>query len=403
MMTPDSSDSLIAVTAGPPTQADVAQRIADAALALGFARVGFAGVARFDAAADRLRNWLAHGFHGRLDYLDGEEDRADPTQLLAGVKTIVAVALSYAEPPPLPLRATADGPNLVGEVARYARGEDYHIVMKQKLLRLADRCREIVGRDVVARACVDTAPLLEHEVARAAGLGFSAKSTLTIVPGVGSYVLLGELLLDVELPLSEPMRQGCGSCRACLDACPTGAFVDAHVLDARRCIAYLTIEHDGSIPRELRAPIGARVFGCDVCQEVCPFNASRAPKPRVPELTPRPELAMVDLIALLELGSAGYRRLVKRSALRRVTRFTLARNAAVALGNSRDSRAVAPLTRALSQNPGAVVREHAAWALGELGPLCDAAGHAALQQAAASDPAEVVRAEAALALQRFRL
>lgn len=402
MMTSDSSNSP-AATAGPPTQAELARRIADAALALGFSRVGFAGAARFDAAAERLRNWLTQGFHGRLAYLDGPEDRADPAQLLAGVKTIVAVALSYAEPAGLPLRATADGPNLAGEVARYARGEDYHIVMKQKLLRLADRCREIVGRDVVTRACVDTAPLLEHEVARAAGLGFSAKSTLTIVPGVGSYVLLGELLLDVELPLSEPMRQGCGSCRACLDACPTGAFVNAHVLDARRCIAYLTIEHDGSIPRELRAPIGARVFGCDVCQEVCPFNASRAPKPRVPELEPRSDLAVVDLVALLELGSAGYRKLVKRSALRRVNRFTLARNAAVALGNSGDARAVAPLARALSDNPSALVREHAAWALGELGPLCDASGRAALERAATNDASEVVRNEATLALARFRL
>jgi epoxyqueuosine reductase len=402
MMTPASND-LPATSAGPPTQAELARRIADAALALGFTRVGFAGVERFDAAAERLRNWLSHGFHGRLSYLAGSEDRADPAQLLAGVKTIVAVALSYAEPVGLALRAGPEGPNLVGEVARYARGEDYHIVMKQKLLRLAERCREIVGREVVTRACVDTAPLLEHEVARAAGLGFSAKSTLTIVPGVGSYVLLGELLLDVELPLSEPMRQGCGSCRACLDACPTGAFVDAHVLDARRCIAYLTIEHDGSIPRELRAPIGKRVFGCDVCQEVCPFNASRAPKPRVAELTPRSELAFVDLVALLELGSAGYRRLVKRSALRRVNRFTLARNAAVALGNSRDPRAVAPLTRALAQNQSALVREHAAWALGELGAVCDESARAALAHAATSDTAESVRTEATLALTRFQL
>lgn len=402
-MTSPPSDLLAAASAGPPTQADLARRIADAALELGFARVGFAGVERFDAAAERLRNWLTRGFHGRLAYLDGPEDRSAPTELLDGVKTIVAVALSYADPPPVALRSSEDGPELVGQVARYARGEDYHLVMKQKLTELAARVNQIVGREVAARACVDTAPLLEHEVARAAGLGFSAKSTLTIVPGVGSYVLLGELLLDVELPLGEPIRQGCGSCRACLDACPTGAFVDAHVLDARRCIAYLTIEHDGSIPRELRAPIGARVFGCDVCQEVCPFNATRAPKPRAPELAPRPELTFVDLIALLELGSAGYRKLVKRTALRRVTRFTLARNAAVALGNSGDARAVAPLTRALAENQSALVREHAAWALGQLGPLCDADARSALAHATAHDAAVAVRDEAALALARLRL
>jgi len=402
-MTADPSDSSQTASAGPPTQADLARRIADAALELGFARVGFAGVGRFDAAGERLASWLSNGFHGRLDYLAGPEDRADPAALLAGVKTLVAVALSYADPPEVvELRVGRDGPALLGRVARYARGEDYHLVMKQKLSELAERCTAIVGRDVVTRVCVDTAPLLEHEVARAAGLGFSAKSTLTIVPGHGSYVLLGELLLDVELPPSEPARQGCGGCRACLDACPTGAFVDAHVLDARRCISYLTIEHDGSIPRELRAPIGERVFGCDVCQEVCPFNATRAPKPRAPELAPRPELAFVDLVALLELGSAGYRKLVRRTALRRVNRFTLARNAAVALGNSRDVRAVAPLARALAEHRSALVREHAAWALGELGPLCDAPGRATLERASREDSAEPVRGEAALALSRLR-
>ena len=233
-------------------------------------------------------------------------------------------------------------------------------MMKEKLGALAERCASILGRPVMARACVDTAPLLEHEVARRAGLGFTAKSTLTIVPGLGSYVLLGELLLDVELPTSEPVAAGCGSCRACLDACPTAAFVDAHVLDARRCISYLTIENQGPIPTELRARLGTRVFGCDVCQEVCPFNASSAPRPRAPELTPRAALAVLDLVHLLELGAAGYRKLVRRTALRRVSRDTLARNAAVALGNTGDQRAVPPLARALAAHTSPLVRAHAA-------------------------------------------
>jgi epoxyqueuosine reductase len=384
---------------GPPTHADPAARIAAAALELGFAKVGFAPIERFDEAAERLRSWLANGYHGVLSYLEGE-DRADPARLLPGAKTLVAVALSYAEPASgVPLRSQRDGRALSGSVARYARGEDYHLVMKQKLAALAERCSEILGRAVLSRACVDTAPLLEHEVARRAGLGFTAKSTLTIVPGVGSYVLLGELLLDVELPPSEPVAAGCGSCRACLDACPTGAFVGAHVLDARRCISYLTIENQGPIPRELRGRLGTRVFGCDVCQEVCPFNASRAPRPRAPELTPRSTLAVVDLVALLELGAAGYRKLVRRSALRRVSRDTLARNAAVALGNTRDARAAEPLARALAAHPSALVRSHAAWALGELGPLAESARGAL--EGASGDPDPLVREEARLGLERL--
>jgi len=387
---------------GPPTQGDLPGRIAAAALELGFARVGFAHVERFDEAGARLRNWLASGYHGELSYLADGGRRDDPAALLPGAKTLVAVALSYAEPLSLtPLRAASEGPTLTGSVARYARGEDYHLVMKKKLSALAERCEELVGRPVLTRACVDTAPLLEHEVARRAGLGFSAKSTLTIVPGLGSWVLLGELLLDIELPASEPVRAGCGGCRACLDACPTGAFVDAHVLDARRCISYLTIESSGPIPRELRAPVGTRVFGCDVCQEVCPFNASASPRERAPELRAREELATVDLVALLELGAAGYRKLVRRTALRRVSRDSLARNAAVALGNTRDRRAVEPLGRAVASHTSALVRAHAAWALGELG-FSDRAAEQNLEDAARADPDPTVRAEAALALGRLR-
>jgi epoxyqueuosine reductase len=387
---------------GPPTQTGIAERIAAAARELGFARVGFAPATPFSEAATRLRAWLASGYHGDLSYLENGGERTDPRALMPEAKTLVAVALSYAEPAPgVALRADRDGPALAGTVARYARGEDYHLVMKQKLAALAERCERIVGRPLRSRACVDTAPLLEHEVARLAGLGFSGKSTLTIVPGLGSYVLLGELLLDLELPASEPVKAGCGSCRACLDACPTGAFVDAHVLDARRCISYLTIENQSSIPRELRARLGTRVFGCDVCQEVCPFNASSAPKPRAPELEPRPVLATIDLVGLLELGAAGYRKLVRRTALRRVTRDGLARNAAVALGNTHDGRAVGPLERAVTSHPSALVRAHAAWALGELGHLAPSVRRT-LVTAAEHDPDAEVRQDAALALERLK-
>jgi epoxyqueuosine reductase len=254
---------------------------------------------------------------------------------------------------------------------------------------------------VATRICVDTAPILEHATAAAAGIGFNGKSTLTIVPGLGTWVVLGELIVGIELEPSEPVPAGCGSCRACLDACPTGAFVGADVLDARRCISYLTIENQGPIPVELREKIGSRIFGCDVCQEVCPFNASATPKPRSPALEPRPELELVDLVGLLEMSSAGHRKLVKRSALRRANRATLARNAAVALGNSRDPRASLPLERALSSHPSALVRSHAAWALGELGDVRSGSARGALDRAATSDDDETVRREARAALARL--
>jgi epoxyqueuosine reductase len=381
--------------AGPLTQTPT-DAIARAAQELGFCRIGFAAAEPFTRAREQLTAWLSRGYAGNLNYL-ANDDRADPSSLLPGVKTIVAVALSYGRPSAKP----RDQSRLEGSVARYAQGEDYHLVVRDKLVLLAERCREILGPELGTRVCVDTAPLLEHEAARAAGIGFTAKSTLTIVPGAGSLVVLGELLLDVALPPSAPVAAGCGSCRACLDACPTGAFVDAFVLDARRCISYLTIEHQGPIPRELRRPIGTRVFGCDVCQEVCPFNASRLLPERATELTPRTALDPVDLVALLELGANSYRKLVKRTALRRASRATLSRNAAIALGNSADARASAPLARALAEHSSAVVRSHAAWALGELGALGGSTGKLALERAEREDPDADVREEAALALARL--
>jgi epoxyqueuosine reductase len=363
-------------------------------------RVGFAAVDPLEQDAERLATWLQDGRHAEMSYLLGE--RHDPRQLLSEARTLIAVALAYpATPNVVPLRRDADGPPLTGVVARYARGEDYHDVMRKKLRRLADAVANLLGRPVLARHCVDTAPLLERAAAERAGLGFASKSTMTIIPGVGSYVMLGELLVDVDIPADAPIAPRCGSCRLCLDACPTGAIVDAHVVDARRCISYLTIEHSGVIPHELRSLIGLRVFGCDVCQDVCPFNASAEGKPSAPELSPRESLAAPDLIGLLELGSARYRQLVKGTALRRTHRAQLARNAAIALGNSKDPRAVIPLARALSAHASPLVRGHAAWALGEIGAPALEHALSSLECAQAHDPDETVRAEAASALARL--
>jgi epoxyqueuosine reductase len=224
---------------------------------------------------------------------------------------------------------------------------------------------------------------------------------MTIVPGVGTYVLLGELLLDVAISDGAAVSSGCGRCTACMDACPTGAFVGPYVLDARRCISYLTIENKGAIPRELRALVGNRVFGCDVCQDVCPFNASESDRTGAPELGARPELAAPPLSDLLTLTATGYRRLVQKTALRRVGKRQLQRNAAVALGNSGAREAVPPLCTALANDPSALVRAHVAWALGELGAIGGDASKSALERAAVSDPDATVRDEASLALGRL--
>ena len=386
---------------GPLSAAELAQRVRAAGQDLGFVRVGFAAIDPLELDAARLSAWLAEGHHAAMSYLSSGP-RHDPRQLLGEAQTLIAVALAYpASRELVPLRHSEAGPPLTGIVARYARGEDYHDVMRKKLRRLADAVANLLGRPVLARHCVDTAPLLERAAAERAGLGFAAKSTMTIIPGVGSYVMLGELLVDVAIAADAPITPRCGSCRLCLDACPTGAIIDAHVIDARRCISYLTIESSEPIPRELRPLIGLRVFGCDVCQDVCPFNATADQKPSAPELAARATLSAPDLIGLLELGSARYRQLVKGTALRRTHRAQLARNAAVALGNSKDVRAVIPLARAVAAHTSGLVRGHAAWALGEIGAPAREHALQVLSCAHAHDPDPFVRDEARWALERL--
>jgi len=376
--------------AGGVQPAELADAIRDAALALGFARVGFAPIEPFSDAAAALDRWLAAGHQGEMGFMAGST-RADPRELLPQARTLIVVALAYGRGAGEPRDELLP---LSGLVARYARGDDYHSLMKDRLRTLADRCAELSGRTLLARPCVDTAPLLEREAARRAGIGFTAKNTMTIAPGLGSFFVLGELLIDLELAPSAPVASGCGSCRSCLDACPTGAFVDAYTLDARRCISYLTIELTGPVPRHLRPAIGRWVFGCDICQEVCPYNQSSRARAGDPALLPRSGLSEVDLSALLELTASGYRRLRRRSAILRVNRLQLQRNAAIALGNSRSPLAVAPLAQALGSNPSALVRGHAAWALGRIGnePARDA-----LQAAAGHEPDAFAAAEIELA------
>lgn len=357
------------------------------------------------------REWTEASMHGTMSYMAAPEHLAARTnigQLAETARSLIVVALAYDHRQPertrLPVHPVPGQPSAApirGQVARYARGADYHGVIKRRLYALAESLSGYLGRPVAARPCTDSAPVLERDYAERAGLGFIAKNTMLITPGLGSYTLLGEMLLDVEAAPSATARPRprCGTCSACMSACPTGAFVDAYVLDARRCISYLTIEHNGPIERSLRPHIGTMIFGCDICQEVCPFNA-RAPERTTPdpELLPRDaERGAPDLLALLALGSNQRRRYVAGTPLRRVSREKLVRNLCTALGNAGDKRAIEPLTGVLHRDRSPVARLHAAWALGRLGarqPLWTA--FAGTGQQREDDPD--VRAEIALCL-----
>ncbi len=354
--------------------------IAALARELGFARAAIVPIEP-PRRHDLYTSWLARGHGGEMAYLAAPEHtgpRADLRALLDSARALIVVALAYDRTDPVPADRL-----LRGRIARYARGEDYHLVLRDRLVLLADRISAELGRPVASRPCVDSAPVLEREWAERGGLGFVAKNTMLIAPGVGSYVVLGELLVDADLAPTAPdtlPKPRCGSCRSCLDACP---------LDARRCISYLTIEHQGVIPRDLRASIGTWVFGCDICQEVCPFNAGTG-EPPDPLLTPRSiEHALPDLIALAAKGANQLRQFVRRTALRRVSRDVLLRNIAVALGNTSSPDAIPALVSLLTHR-SPLVRIHAAWALGRLDARAILAAH--------TDDDPDVRAEIALAL-----
>ena len=323
-------------------------------LELGFDRVaiGPAGPAEYGAAFER---WLDAGYAGTMDYLArGRADRLDPERLLPGCRSVVAVALTYAR---------GDDDPSWAPVARYARGRDYHDVMRPRLEELCAFISEAAGPGVRCRAAVDTSAVLERDLAARAGLGWIGKNTNLLTPSLGSYFFIGIVLTTAELEPDERQVDRCGTCTACLDACPTRAFVSAYVLDARRCISYLTIEHRGDIPEELRERIGDWVFGCDVCQEVCPWNRKAEPA-RDPARAKGAAFGAPE--ALLALDGDAFRARFRASAIWRAKRAGLLRNAAIALGNRGDARAVPTLERALGDEE-ASVRRAAAWALERLG------------------------------------
>jgi epoxyqueuosine reductase len=329
-------------------------RIKQWARDLGFDLVGIAAATAADTF-DELRNWLDQGFAGEMDYLHRHaEARRHPASILEGARSVVMVGMNYAS-------GNGEGEGTVGKVARYAQGTDYHRVLWQRLNQLLARIQS-VAPGCRGRGVVDTAPLLERDFARRAGLGWFGKNTMLLNKRLGSYFFLGALLLDLDLQPDAPHDTShCGTCTACLDACPTAAFVAPGQLDARRCISYLTIELRGSIPEELRPELGDWVFGCDVCQEVCPWNR-KAPGAAEPALQPRPDLAHLDLIELLSLSEDEFRHRFRATALMRARRRGLLRNAALVLGNRGDPAALPALRRACS-DPEPVVREAAQWAI----------------------------------------
>ena len=317
---------------------------------LGFDRVAV-GPATPPPHGAAFEAWLAAGYAGTMNYLArGRADRLDPARLLPGAQSVIAVALSY--------KPAAGDPAWAG-VASYARGRDYHDVMRERLHALAAFVREAGGEDVGTRGAVDTSAVLERDLAARAGLGWIGKNTNLLAPELGSLFFIGVVLTTASLVADGPLPDRCGTCTACLDACPTDAFVAPYVLDARRCISYLTIEHRGDVDPALREGIGEWMFGCDVCQDVCPWNgkarASSVAEFRESAPPPSPH----DLLAMTP---EAFRARFRGSAMSRAKRAGLARNAALALGNRRDEDAIPALTRALDDAEPAV-REAAAWAL----------------------------------------
>ena len=330
--------------------------------ACGFSAFGVAPASAAPKAGARLRRWLAGGMHGDMLWMEEKADRRQsPRALWSEVNSVIMLGMSYA-PALDPLRHAASPE--IGALSVYAHGADYHDVVKKALKRLA-RWLVAEAEEAQVKVFVDTAPVMEKPLAEAAGLGWQGKHTNLVSTSEGSWLFLGSIYTTLELPVDAPHGDRCGSCRRCQDACPTDAFPEPYRLDARRCLSYLTIEHKGPIPREFRRAMGNRIYGCDDCLAVCPWNKF-AEASRQMRFWPRPALVRPRLQDLAQLGDADFRELFAGSPVKRLGRDRFVRNVAIALGNSGNAAAQRVL-RPLMADESPLVRGAAVWALAELG------------------------------------
>lgn len=352
---PIASDQLGADTA-------LLDRIREWGDALGFQALGFTGV-DLQQHEEYLQKWLAKGYHGEMEWMARHgSKRSQPNALVPGTCTVITARMDY-----LPEGADAEqvlSQSELAYISRYALGRDYHKLMRARLAKLARQIETQLGTGRY-RAFVDSAPVLERALAENAGLGWIGKNTMLLNDKAGSWFFLGEIYTDIPLPPDPPQAtQHCGTCQACLDICPTQAFVSPWVLDARKCISYLTIEFDGVIPEALRRAMGNRIYGCDDCQLVCPWNKFAA-QTREPDFAPRHQLDSITLATCFGWDEATFLARTEGSAIRRIGYSQWRRNVAIALGNADTSDAVVRALQSAVDDPSAVVREHVLWALAQ--------------------------------------
>ena len=308
-------------------------------------------------------NWIAAGYHGSMCYLQnnpGYDIRLNPHKLFTEAKSLLFLGASYPKRSPQGLSNP-----LHGIISSFAWGCDYHDVLRAKAQSLVDEISIQTGKPIHSRITVDSAPVLEKPLAQRAGLGWQGRNTCLISPAKGSFFFIVGIFLDMVLEPNPPFEKDhCGTCRKCLDACPTGCILPDKTIDARRCISYLSIEHKGSIPRELRPLMGNMIFGCDICQIVCPWNKKVKSTEILEEFLPRTEwIVSPELIKVMALRPAEFNQLYRHSPIRRTKRVGFLRNAAIALGNSRSPEAIPTLMTVMQTEPEPIIRSHAAWAL----------------------------------------
>jgi epoxyqueuosine reductase len=341
--------------------ASLTNSIKSKALEVGFDLVGISPVGPFPEN-QFYKEWLARGFAGEMKYMGREpEKRENILNVLPEARSVIACGLNYNTDYPY---STEEDDKSGGWISRYAWGDDYHEIVKDKLTVLQDFIRGIVSQEVKSRLYVDTGPVLDRVYGKYSGIGWYGKNTCLINQEIGSWIFIGEIITNLELDYDSPVPDRCGTCRMCIDACPTGALLEPYVLDSRLCISYLTIEQRGRIPVELREKLGNNIYGCDICQDVCPWNR-KAEITNDSSFQPRGGLYNPDLSSFSNLSEEEFRRIFKGSPIKRAKRNGLLRNVMIAMGNSRNKDFI-PYLKEYLKDDDPLVRTHAAWALWRL-------------------------------------